>query len=96
MTLDSSNALQVDHNPKELQRMHLNENLVFPKNVMRRIIAKGVDEFDPRVYPPSIYEGESLVLNRELARVLRLLRKICGDRRRGRSTDRPALPDDRA
>jgi histidinol-phosphate aminotransferase len=68
MTLDSSHQLQVDHNQKELQRMHLNENLVFPKNVMRRILAKCVDEFDPRVYPPSIYEGESPLLNRELAR----------------------------
>jgi histidinol-phosphate aminotransferase len=48
--------------------MHLNENLVFPKNVMRRILAKCVDEFDPRVYPSSIYEEESLLLNRELAR----------------------------
>ncbi|HYB05097.1 MAG TPA: histidinol-phosphate transaminase [Nitrososphaerales archaeon] len=68
MTINSSNALQVDHNQKELQRMHLNENLVFPKNVMRRILAKCADEFDPRVYPPSIFEGESLLLNRELAR----------------------------
>ena len=67
----SSSPLGVDYAQKELQRMHLNENLVFPKNVMRRILAKCVDEYDPRVYPPSIYEEGSLLLNRELA-------KYCG------------------
>jgi histidinol-phosphate aminotransferase len=66
-----TSPLVVDSNPKNLQRMHLNENLVFPKNVMRGILAKCVDEYDPRVYPDSIFEKESLILNRELA-------KYCG------------------
>ncbi len=76
--------------------MHLNENLVFPKNVMRRILAKGVDEFDPRVYPPSIYEGESLVLNRELARYCGCSEKSVAIGAGGDQLIRPALPDDRA
>jgi len=65
---EPSPSLRTDYDSKQLQRMHLNENLVFPKNVMRRILAKCVDEYDPRVYPDSIFEEESLILNRELAR----------------------------
>ena len=61
----------VDSSQKNLQRMNLNENIVFPKNVMRSILAKCVDEYDPRIYPPAIDEGDSLVLNQEIA-------KYCG------------------
>src|SRR5579864_5418793 len=61
----------VDYSKKNLQRMNLNENIVFPKNVMRSILAKCVDEYDPRIYPPAIDEGDSVVLYQEIA-------KYCG------------------
>ncbi len=60
--------LAVDLGERELQRMNLNENIVFPKNTMRSILAKCTDEYDPRLYPPAIDEGESLVLNQEIAK----------------------------
>jgi histidinol-phosphate aminotransferase len=73
MSQDSfgQSPLSVDLGQKELLRMHLNENIVFPKNVMRSVLAKCTDEYDPRIYPPAIDEGDSLVLNREIA-------KYCG------------------
>lgn len=58
---------RIDYDRKNLLRMNLNENIVFPRNVMRSILAKCTDEYDPRIYPPAIDEGESLVLNREIA-----------------------------
>lgn len=48
--------------------MNLNENIVFPKNVMRSILAKCTDHYDPRLYPPAIDEGQSLILNQEIAK----------------------------
>lgn len=48
--------------------MNLNENIVFPRNVMRTILAKCTDEFDPRFYPPAIDEAGSLLLNKEIAK----------------------------
>ena len=63
--------LRTDYDQKELLRMNLNENIVFPKNAMRSILAKCVDEFDPRIYPSDINEGESLILNQEIS-------KYCG------------------
>jgi histidinol-phosphate aminotransferase len=75
MTPDSfrsrQSPLSFDLGEKNLVRMNLNENIVFPKNVMRSILAKCTDEYDPRVYPPAIDEGESLILNQEIA-------KYCG------------------
>lgn len=69
--MSQQSPLSVDLGQKELLRMHLNENIVFPKNVMRSIVAKCTDEYDPRIYPPALDEGDSLVLNREIA-------KYCG------------------
>lgn len=63
--------LNVDYSERELLRMNLNENIVFPRNVMRTILAKCTDEFDPRIYPPAIDEAGSMLLNREIA-------KYCG------------------
>jgi histidinol-phosphate aminotransferase len=69
--LSNETLVPIDHDEKNLLRMHLNENIVFPKNVMRSILAKCTDEYDPRIYPPAIDEGQSLVLNQEIA-------KYCG------------------
>ncbi len=63
--------LRIDYGKKELLRMNLNENIVFPKNVMRSILAKCTDEYDPRVYPSAIDEGDSIELNQQIA-------KYCG------------------
>jgi len=64
----TQSLLNIDFSQKNLQRMNLNENIVFPKNVMRSILAKCVDEYDPRIYPPAIDEGDSIVLNQEIAK----------------------------
>ncbi len=67
----TQSPLRIDYDQNELLRMNLNENIVFPKNVMRSILAKCVDEYDPRIYPSDINEGESLILDEEIA-------KYCG------------------
>src|ERR1700683_1454254 len=60
--------LNIDYTRKNLQRMNLNENIIFPKNLMRSVLSKCVDEYDPRIYPPAIDEGDSIVLNQEIAK----------------------------
>ena len=67
----TQSLFNINYFQQNLQRMNLNENIVFPKNLMRSILAKCVDEYDPRIYPPAIDEGDSLVLNQEIA-------KYCG------------------
>ena len=43
-------VLKLDYSGKGILRMNLNENLVFPLNRLRSIIARCIDKYDPRYY----------------------------------------------
>ncbi|MFI5422294.1 MAG: aminotransferase class I/II-fold pyridoxal phosphate-dependent enzyme, partial [Nitrososphaerales archaeon] len=60
--------LKIDYTQKGLLRLNLNENIVFPQNVMRSILAKCTDTYDPRFYPSPIGEREANELTNEIAR----------------------------
>jgi histidinol-phosphate aminotransferase len=60
--------LKIDYSQKGLLRLNLNENLVFPQNVMRSILAKCTDEYDPRFYPSAIGERDVNELSNEIGR----------------------------
>ncbi len=60
--------LKIDYSQKGLLRLNLNENVTFPQNVMRSILAKCTDNYDPRFYPSGIGERDLNELSNEIAR----------------------------
>src|SRR5579872_2838858 len=60
--------LRIDYTQKNLIRMNLNENLIFPQNLLRLLVAKCADKFEPRYYPSDLGEGELQKLASEIAR----------------------------
>lgn len=60
--------LGIDYSNRNLLRMNLNENLVLPLARLRGILAKCIDNFDPRVYPSEASEGEAWKLKDKIGR----------------------------
>jgi len=60
--------LEIDYSDTKLVRMNLNENLIFPPNLLRSILRKCTDKLDPRYYPDELGTGEMKTLTDEIAR----------------------------